>query len=77
MVDMFEGSDRVPGEMSLPFYGASYLKGKSAKEVADLKLKELKNGRLAMFAIGGLVHHTIISGTETFGSFPNSQLWGQ
>lgn len=46
---MFEGSDRVPGTMSLPFYGASYLKGKSAKEVADLKLKEIKNGRLAMF----------------------------
>ena len=77
MVDMFTDSNRVPGEMSLPIYGASQLKGKSPAQIADLKLKELRNGRLAMFAIGGLVHHTIIGGTETFGAFPNAQLWGQ
>ena len=37
------------GQFSLPIYGASQLKGKSAKEVEDLKTKELRNGRLAMF----------------------------
>lgn len=76
MVDMFKDSNRIPGEMSLPFYGAGSLKGKTPAQIADLKLKELRNGRLAMFAIGGLVHHTIIAGSETFGSFPNTQLWG-
>ena len=48
MLNMFEDSDRVPGEFTNPIYGASQLKGKSKKEIDDLKLKELKNGRLAM-----------------------------
>eukprot|EP01035_Chromulina_nebulosa_P019978 gene19978-25947_t len=74
ILDMFEGSDREPGQFSLPIYGASLLKGKTEAQINDIKLKEIKNGRLAMFAIGGLVHHTIVQGTETFGTFP---LWGQ
>lgn len=45
---MFVDSDRGVGEFSLPIYGASQLKGKSPALIADLKLKELKNGRLAM-----------------------------
>ena len=77
MTNMFENSTRVPGEFTNPIYGASQLKGKSPAQIADLKLKELKNGRLAMCAIGGLVHQTIIAGTETFGAFPNPQLWGE
>ena len=56
-------------------FGADQLKGKSADYVADIKLKEIENGRLAMVAIGGIIHHTIIGGTEIFGSFPNSALW--
>jgi light-harvesting complex I chlorophyll a/b binding protein 4 len=75
MMDMHTDSDRVVGEFSNPIYGASQLKGKSAEKVADLKLKELKNGRLAMIAIGGLVHQTIVTGSETLGTFPNSHLW--
>jgi hypothetical protein len=51
MVDMHKDSDREVGQFSLPIYGASQLKGKSAKEVADLKLKEIKNGRLAMLGM--------------------------
>lgn len=76
MLNMFEGTDREPGSFSNPIYGASQLKGKTKAQIDDLKLKEIRNGRLAMFAIGGLVHHTIIGGTETFGAFPNPQLWG-
>lgn len=48
MMDMHKDSDREVGQFSLPIYGASQLKGKSEAQVADLKLKELKNGRLAM-----------------------------
>ena len=73
---MHKDSDREVGQFSLPIYGASQLKGKTEAQVADLKLKELKNGRLAMLAIGGLVHQTIVTGSETFGTFPNPTLWG-
>lgn len=48
MMDMHKDSTREVGQFSLPFYGASQLKGKSEAQVADIKLKELKNGRLAM-----------------------------
>ena len=48
MMDMHTDSTREVGQFSLPFYGASQLKGKSEAQVADIKLKELKNGRLAM-----------------------------
>jgi light-harvesting complex I chlorophyll a/b binding protein 1/light-harvesting complex I chlorophyll a/b binding protein 4 len=61
---------------SLPIYGSSQLKGKTAAQVADIKLKEVRNGRLAMLAIGGLVHHQIIAGSEVLGTFPNAALWG-
>ena len=48
MMDMHKDSDREVGQFSNPIYGASQLKGKSEAQVADIKLKELKNGRLAM-----------------------------
>lgn len=76
MMDMFEDSTREVGQFSLPIYGAKMLKGKSKAEADDLKLKEIKNGRLAMLAIGGLVHHQLIQGSEVLGSFPNDKLWG-
>ena len=47
MQDM-HSDDREIGKFSLPIYGSSMLKGKSEAAVADIKLKEIKNGRLAM-----------------------------
>jgi hypothetical protein len=75
MQDMFPAdSTREPGDFG-DAWGAKLLKGKTAAQVEDIKLKELKNGRLAMLAIGGIIHHTIITGSETFGTFPNPHLW--
>jgi Chlorophyll A-B binding protein len=36
------------------------MKGKSAQQINDLKLKEVKNGRLAMIAIIGMITQSII-----------------
>jgi hypothetical protein len=59
MEDMFSDPARVPGELGFDPMG--YLK-KSEKEINDLKLKEIKNGRLAMLAIGGMIHHNFVTG---------------
>ena len=76
MMDMHVDSDREVGKFDLPIYGASQLKGKTEAYIADMKLKEIRNGRLAMFAIGGLVHQTIVTGTDVFGAFPIKNLYG-
>jgi len=68
MLDMFEG-DRVPGDFN---FGAGFLKGKSEKEVYDMKLKELNNGRLAMLAFAGMVHHNIVVKGPLFPLFPDN-----
>ena len=51
MDNMHEGIsfDQV-GEFTNPIYGAKMLKKKTPEQAAELKLKELKNGRLAMLA---------------------------
>ena len=71
VADMFEDSDREPGMFSNPMYGAFRLNSMSEEKIAEMKLKELKNGRLAMFGIGGIIHHQIIYGSETLGDFAN------
>ena len=46
-------SDNEPG--NLGFDPLNFSKGKSAAQMNDLKLKEIKNGRLAMVAIVGMM----------------------
>jgi hypothetical protein len=68
MLDMFEGkADKVPGDFN---FGSGFLKGKSDKEVYDMKLKELNNGRLAMLAFGGMVHHNLVVNGPLFPLVP-------
>lgn len=68
--DMFDDG-KEPGVFENQVYGAFRLKGMKEEEIAELKLKELKNGRLAMFGIGGMIHHQIIGGSEALGDFAN------
>lgn len=66
MEDMFTGenADRVPGDLGFDPMGM--IKGKSEAEVNSMKLKEIKNGRLAMLAIGGMIHHNFVTGEALF-----------
>ena len=64
---MLQGSGRAPGDFS---FGASFLDGKSAEQVNAMKLKEIKNGRLAMMAIGGVATQSVLNGS----AFPYTSL---
>ena len=60
MENMFEDPSRVPG--NLGFDPMGYWKKSSAEEMVKLQLQEIKNGRLAMLAIGGMIHHNFVTG---------------
>jgi len=64
METMFEDSDRVPGDLGFDPMGLAV--GKSQDEKDEMALKELKNGRLAMLAIGGMIHHNWVTGDALF-----------
>lgn len=64
VVQMLEGSGRKPGDYGLDPVG--FLKGKSEEEIAEMELKELQNGRLAMMAFSGVVTQAVL----TQGPFP-------
>lgn len=57
--EMLQGSGREPGDFG---FGTRYLDGKSEEEVKMMKLRELKHGRLAMFAFGGACTQSILTG---------------
>jgi len=60
MADMFEDPDRVPGQLGFDPQG--FLAKKSEEDMNKLRLQEIKNGRLAMLAIGGMIHHNFVTG---------------
>eukprot|EP00434_Breviolum_minutum_P011464 symbB.v1.2.010109.t1/scaffold654.1/size209194/5 len=68
MLDMFEGegAKRAPGDLN---FGKRFLPENSA-EANELATKELQNGRLAMLAFSGMVHHNLVVKGPLFPLFP-------
>jgi light-harvesting complex I chlorophyll a/b binding protein 4 len=64
METMFSDPARVPGNLGFDPMGLAT--GKSDEQMAEMQLKELKNGRLAMLAIGGMIHHNWLTGESLF-----------
>jgi light-harvesting complex I chlorophyll a/b binding protein 1 len=58
VAQMLQGSGREPGYFGFDPLG--FLKGKSAEEVKNMKLKEIKNGRLAMLAFAGICTQSVL-----------------
>jgi len=65
ILDMFEGSERVPGD-----FGFRALYPADAAGQRQMQLKEINNGRLAMFALGGMVHHNLVVSGGLFPLIP-------
>jgi len=64
METMFEDPERVPGNFGFDPMGLSV--GKTQEQLDEMALKEIKNGRLAMLAIGGMIHHNWVTGDALF-----------
>jgi Chlorophyll A-B binding protein len=56
MENMFSDPNRIPGNLGFDPMGLAGKAGASE----DMQMKELANGRLAMFAIAGMIHHNIV-----------------
>lgn len=64
METMFSDPDREPGNLGFDPMGLGV--GLTEEEMDRRKLQELKNGRLAMLAIGGMIHHNWVTGDALF-----------
>ena len=69
MLDMFDGTDRVPGNLG---FGSSRLDSMTEEESKLMQYKELKNGRLAMLAIGGMIAHNLVVNGPLFPLVPDN-----
>jgi len=58
IIQTLKGSERMPGDFGFDPLGF----GKDPNKLARRQLVELKNGRLAMIAVGGMVHHYLLVG---------------
>eukprot|EP00933_Yihiella_yeosuensis_P042044 TRINITY_DN364_c0_g1_i1.p1 TRINITY_DN364_c0_g1~~TRINITY_DN364_c0_g1_i1.p1 ORF type:complete len:775 (-),score=199.37 TRINITY_DN364_c0_g1_i1:176-2500(-) len=69
MLDMFEGdcAKRAPGDLN---FGKQFLP-KDSEQAAILQEKELNNGRLAMLAFSGMVHHNLVVSGPLFPFIPD------
>lgn len=56
MENMFSDPNRQPGNLGFDPMGLGGKEGASE----EMQLKEITNGRLAMLAIGGMIHHNIV-----------------
>ena len=61
MENMFSDPKREPGNL-----GFDPLQMSKNGMSEEMQLKEIKNGRLAMLAIGGMIHHNIVTGEALF-----------
>lgn len=59
VVQMLQGSGRKPGDFG--FDPLNFSKNKSDAQKADMELKEIKNGRLAMLAFSGMVTQAVLN----------------
>jgi len=58
IIQTLKGSERQPGDFGFDPLGC----GANPDTLARRQLTELKNGRLAMIAVGGMVHHYLLVG---------------
>ncbi|KAJ1473803.1 light harvesting protein 5 [Baffinella frigidus] len=57
VIQMQQGSGRIPGDFGFDPLGFS-----KGKDKARMELAEIKNGRLAMLGFSGMIHHYFITG---------------
>ena len=62
MMTMFDGTSRAPGDFGWDPMGLM-----SPANEERMKMRELQHGRLAMIAIGGMIHGSFVTGTGVFG----------
>lgn len=69
---VYENDCANPGDYGFDPFGMS----KDAKKKAHYQLAEVKNGRLAMVAIGGAIHHALLTNVGLFEQITSGKWFG-